>query len=44
MKPRHFLTLLDLNPSELKQVIERAVELKHFASKTLRKKPCPAKC
>lgn len=28
MKPRHFLTLLDLNPSELKQVIERAVELK----------------
>lgn len=27
-KPRHFLTLLDLNPSELNSVIARAIELK----------------
>jgi len=28
MKPRHFLSLLDLDSSELKQVIDRAVEIK----------------
>lgn len=28
MSTRHFLTLLDLNPSELKQVIDQAIELK----------------
>lgn len=28
MKPRHFLTLLDLSPDELKQVIARASELR----------------
>lgn len=28
MKPRHFLSLLSLDPSELKHVIERAIELK----------------
>lgn len=28
MKPRHFLSLLSLEPSELKHVIERAIELK----------------
>ncbi|WP_370979323.1 ornithine carbamoyltransferase [Agaribacterium sp. ZY112] len=28
MKPRHFLTLLDLNPAELKEVIANAIELK----------------
>lgn len=27
-KPRHFLTLLDLNPSELNSVIKRAIEMK----------------
>ena len=26
--PRHFLTLLDLNPSELNWIIQRAIELK----------------
>jgi ornithine carbamoyltransferase len=28
MQPRHFLTLLDLSPAELKALIERAIELK----------------
>ncbi|WP_096084844.1 ornithine carbamoyltransferase [Agaribacterium haliotis] len=28
MKPRHFLTLLDLSPTELKEVIANAIELK----------------
>lgn len=28
MKPRHFLSLLDLDSGELKQVIERAIEIK----------------
>ena len=27
-QPRHFLTLLDLNPAELNWVINRAIELK----------------
>lgn len=28
MKPKHFLTLLDCSPSELNQIIQRAIELK----------------
>ena len=28
IKPRHFLSLLDMTPEELKQLIERAIELK----------------
>ena len=28
MTARHFLTLMDLTPMELKQLIERAIELK----------------
>jgi ornithine carbamoyltransferase len=30
MNPRHFLTLLDLSPDELRQLIERAIELKQW--------------
>lgn len=30
MSTRHFLTLLDLTPAELKQLINRAIELKQF--------------
>ena len=30
MKPKHFLTLLDLSPDELKQLIARAIELKQL--------------
>lgn len=43
MKPRHFLTLLDLNPSELKQVIERAVELKALRKQDSEEKTLPGK-
>ena len=30
MKPKHFLTLSDLTPNELKQLIDRAIELKQL--------------
>lgn len=43
MKPRHFLTLLDLSPSELKQVIERAVELKALRKQNAADETLPGK-
>ena len=38
MKPRHFLTLLDLSADELQQLIERSIELKqrHRSGKATR--------
>lgn len=30
MSTRHFLTLMDLSPGELRQLIDRAIELKHW--------------
>ncbi|HWO99364.1 MAG TPA: ornithine carbamoyltransferase [Methylococcus sp.] len=32
MKPRHFVTLRDLSPSEFRALIHRAIELKHLKS------------
>ena len=43
MKPRHFLTLMDLSPSELKQVIERAVELKALRKQDAAEETLPGK-
>lgn len=43
MKPRHFLTLLDLSPAELKQVIERAVELKALRKQGAAEETLPGK-
>ncbi|GAA6153557.1 ornithine carbamoyltransferase [Pseudoteredinibacter isoporae] len=43
MKPRHFLTLLDLSPAELKQVIERAVELKALRKQDVSEETLPGK-
>ncbi|MBB6523527.1 ornithine carbamoyltransferase [Pseudoteredinibacter isoporae] len=43
MKPRHFLTLLDLSPAELKQVIERAVELKALRKQEAAEETLPGK-
>ena len=37
--PRHFLTLLDLSPAELDQIIDRAIELKALSAKHQNPKP-----
>lgn len=43
MKPRHFLSLFDISPAELKQLIERAIELKRFHRRGQLYAPFPGK-
>ena len=43
MKPRHFLTLLDLSPAELKQLLARAMELKALHKRGERHAPLAGK-
>ena len=43
MKPRHFLTLMDLSPSELKGLLKRASELKAMRLRGERHMPLTAK-
>ncbi|MCV6614011.1 MAG: ornithine carbamoyltransferase [Cellvibrionaceae bacterium] len=43
MKPRHFLTLMDLSPNELKHVIERAIELKALRKQEVKTETLPGK-
>ena len=43
MKPRHFLSLFDLSPAELRQVLRRADELKSLRRRGERHAPFPQK-
>ena len=43
MKPRHFLSLFDLTPTELQHVLQRAAELKALYRSGKRYAPFPGK-
>ena len=40
MNPRHFLSLFDLEPSELKRIVQRGIELKHLQEQRKEHRTC----
>ena len=44
MKPRHFLTLMDLSAAELKRLLARAIEMKAMHQRGERNKLVPPNC